>query len=112
MDRYNEFLAVIQSHKSFRANLGLNKRIVNDLGIDGDDADELIEELNKGFQSPQPPINWFRYFHTEGELLSWGYYPKLLMYRLGISKDLPLRYVEPLTVKELMGMYGVQVQDS
>ena len=49
MDSNDEFLELVQKHKSAHASVSLSSRVVDDLGIDGDDAEELIEELIKLF---------------------------------------------------------------
>ncbi|WP_041769519.1 MULTISPECIES: DUF1493 family protein [Pseudomonas] len=109
MDSNDEFLELVQKHKSAHASVSLSSRVVDDLGIDGDDAEELIEELNTKFKPQAPEENWSKYFHTEAELLSWSYYLRLLMYKAGIRKSPPLRNIEPLTVKKLMELYNAHL---
>ncbi|TLX55775.1 hypothetical protein DN824_17690 [Stutzerimonas nosocomialis] len=109
MNRHAEFLELVQKHKRAQANFSLSSKVVGDLGIDGDDAEELIEELNTKLQPQRIDVNWLRYFHTEAELLSWSYYLKLLTYKVGIRKKPALRHVDPLTVEKLMELYNAPV---
>jgi hypothetical protein len=106
MNSHAEFLELVRKHKAAQANFSLSSRVVDDLGIDGDDAEELIEELNTKFQPQTIDVNWLEYFHTEAELLSWSYYLKLLAYKVGVRKKQALRHIEPLTVEKLLELYN------
>ena len=108
MASHDDFLDLVQKHKAARASFNLSSRVVEDLGIDGDDAEELIEALNAKFHPQELSENWSTYFHSEGELLSASYYLKLLAHKIGIRKSPLLRAIEPLTVKKRMELYHLQ----
>ncbi|WP_394562190.1 DUF1493 family protein [Aquipseudomonas alcaligenes] len=111
MDSHTDILELIQKHKIAQASFSLSSRVVDDLGIDGDDAEELIEELNAKSQPQAPNVNWSKYFHAEAELLSWSYYLKLFAHKIGIRKSPPLRDIEPLTIKKLMELYNAHLRN-
>lgn len=108
MDSHNEFLELVRKYKFAEASISLCSRVVEDLGIDGDDAEELIEELNTKLQPESLCVQWSKYFHSEAELLSWSYYLQLFAHKAGLRKRPPLRCIEPITVKRLMELYNVQ----
>ncbi|MDP9939037.1 DUF1493 family protein [Ectopseudomonas alcaliphila] len=112
MPSQSEFLEAIQQHTISKADVSLTSRLIEDLRIDGDDAEELIEALNARAHPDCPDVEWHRHFHAEGELLSWSHSLKWLAYHVGLVKHPPLRLVESLTVEELMTLYGLSQEMS
>jgi hypothetical protein len=105
MHSQSEFLEAIRQHTTSKADVSLASRLIEDLRIDGDDAEELIEALNARAHPDCPDVKWQKHFHAEGELLSWSHFPKWLAYHAGLVKHPPLRTVESLTVEKLMTLY-------
>lgn len=75
--------------------------LVQDLGIDGDDADELFDEISAKFNVDLSDFQLRRYFHSEGELVDFWYSFKWLAYKLKLSENPPVRDLEPYTVADL-----------
>jgi hypothetical protein len=77
--------------------------LVEDLGIDGDDADELYFDLldNHGIDlNTQENIG--QYFHSEGELIDVFFLFKWLAYKLRLHSKPAIRTLLPLSVSELL----------
>ena len=77
--------------------------IVDDLGIDGDDADDMYFDLldNHGIDLKKLAIIG-QCFHTESELLDLFYFPKWLLCKLGLRNKPPRRALKPLLVSDLL----------
>lgn len=97
-----ELINIVKNHCSQKMEVTLSSDLVGDLSIDGDDAEELLEELLKQENLELPVELLNRYFHSEGELLDMFYFPKLLLFKLGFRHKPPLRELESFTVKDLL----------
>jgi hypothetical protein len=106
MPNTEDILQLIRDTSTLRGEITSSSDFVTELGIDGDDAEELIEAINSKYPLPINKMNWQRHFHSEAELLSKCYFPKFLAYKVGIRKSPPLRTIEPLSVEKLMEFYN------
>jgi hypothetical protein len=75
--------------------IGPNVRILHDLGIDGDDADDLLRELSERCQIDLTSFEFSRYFRSEPSLLS-------LFWFLPSQRKERLQNKVPLTVSDLI----------
>jgi hypothetical protein len=74
---------------------------VEDLGIDGDDADDLYFDLLDNYGVDLKVLgNIGHYFHAEGELLSPFYIFKSLLCKSSLSNNPPIQPLVPLCVAD------------
>jgi acyl carrier protein len=78
------------------AHIADNARLLHDLGLDGDDATELIAEISKTFTVNISGFDCSKYFRSEPSLLS-------LLWFLPSQKRERISSKQPLTVAELIG---------
>ena len=68
-DPYQEIVRYLHEEQGIKVErLGPDSRILDDLGVDGDDAAELIEHLHTRFQTDFAALgdHWLEYFNHEG----------------------------------------------
>jgi len=77
--------------------------IVGDLGIDGDDADELYFELLNNYGIDLKEIDDIGdCFNSEATLLDCLYFFKWLFYKIGIRSQHPRCDLKPLFVSDIL----------
>jgi acyl carrier protein len=66
-DVEKEIEALIRKLSGFRKPVEAATSINLDVGLDGDDAYELLETIQKRFGTRFDALDWHKYFHSEGE---------------------------------------------
>lgn len=95
---YDTLITILRRHSS-KENILETDLLVEDLGIDGDDADELYFDLLDNHNidlNIQESIG--QYFHSEGELIDVFYLFKWLAFKLRLRGKPAIRTLIPLTV--------------
>ena len=106
MSHTDAIVAIVAKYCGASAEIHLDRSLVFDLGIDGDDANELLEELVAEYPVDLSGLNLGQYFHSEGELSHPLYLLKSLSYRLGLRASPPLRGLPKLTVGNLVEIFS------
>jgi hypothetical protein len=103
-----DVLNIVRKHTSKKVSVSLSSNLVQDLSIDGDDAEELFSDLLQGDTIEFSIDRMSNYFHTEDELLDLFHYPKLILYKLRFRATPPQRELEIFTVKDLVVLLNEQ----
>ncbi|HMO22288.1 MAG TPA: DUF1493 family protein [Candidatus Melainabacteria bacterium] len=67
---FEEFLALIAVQTGTQRNKLNTDTVIQSLGVDGDDACELLEELKRSFNINLDGFEYFDYFHDESWLVT------------------------------------------
>jgi len=67
-DVEQEIQILIRKLAGYRKPIKPSTSINLDIGLDGDDAYELLETIQKRFGTRFNTLDWHKYFHNEGEL--------------------------------------------
>jgi len=65
--REAEIQALLVKLSGYRKPIGPTTSINLDVGLDGDDAYELLETIQNRFGTRFDSLDWHKYFHNEGE---------------------------------------------
>ncbi|MHC3994185.1 hypothetical protein ACXWTF_05105 [Thiomicrolovo sp. ZZH C-3] len=96
-------LISILSHHSNKEEVLETDSLVEDLGIDGDTAEELYFDLLDNYGIDLKDLKSIdHYFHSEGELIDVFLIFKWFFYKLGLRGKPTIRKVEPLFVSDLL----------
>jgi uncharacterized protein DUF1493 len=78
--------------------MSLETRLQQDMGVDGDDAEELIFAFAVEFDVDMTGFQWARHFHSEAFLSSWLF--TLLHRELVEPADVPVTVQDLVTAAE------------
>ncbi len=101
---YDSLITILRRH-SRKETILETDLLVEDLGLDGDDADELYFDLLDNYEIDlNKEKNIEQYFHSEGELIDVFFVFKLFLYKLGLRSKPAIRTLIPLSVSDLLAI--------
>ena len=107
-----EVISILRKH-SGKNDISMSDSVVDDLELNGDDADELYFELLDDHQIDLKEFSHIEdCFHTEGELLDPFYFLKCLVTKIGLSNKPVRRILNPLKVSEIVEFCVVRSENT
>ena len=107
-----EVIFILKNH-SGQKDISMSNSLVDDLGINGDDADELYFDLLDNHQIDLKKMSHIEEcFHTEGELIDPFFLVKQLANKIGLSKKPVRRELKQLKVSEIVDFCAEQSKNA